>query len=59
MSFDVYLDNPIEFNRGKVVTVFYLLERVLPDGRKVSFRSADYQFLSAARRIRRLQMPGF
>ncbi|MDU8458830.1 hypothetical protein [Pseudomonas syringae group sp. J254-4] len=44
MSFDVYLDNPIEFNRGKVVTVFYLLERVLPDGRKVSFRSADYQF---------------
>ncbi|WP_081032800.1 Ig-like domain-containing protein [Pseudomonas coronafaciens] len=44
MSFDVYLDNPIEFNRGKIVTVFYLLERVLPDGRKVSFRSADYQF---------------
>ncbi|AQL39770.1 hypothetical protein [Pseudomonas syringae] len=44
MSFDVYLDNPIEFNRGKMVSVFYLLERVLPDGRKVSFRSADYQF---------------
>lgn len=44
MSFDVYLDNPIEFNRGKIVTVFYVIERVLSDGRKVSFRSSDYQF---------------
>ncbi|POP70509.1 hypothetical protein [Pseudomonas syringae] len=44
MKFDVYLDNPIEFNRGKIVTVFYRLERVLPGGRKVSFTSADYQF---------------
>lgn len=44
MYFDVYLDNPIEFNRGKIVTVFYVIERVLSDGRKVSFRSSDYQF---------------
>jgi hypothetical protein len=44
MYFDVYLDNPIEFNRGKIVTVFYVIERILSDGRKVSFRSSDYQF---------------
>ncbi|MEN4959601.1 hypothetical protein ABEH63_09620 [Pseudomonas syringae] len=44
MKFDVYLDDPIEFNRGKIVTVYYLLERVLPGGEKASFRSADYQF---------------
>ncbi|MCQ9470787.1 hypothetical protein NRB15_10570 [Pseudomonas alliivorans] len=52
MSFDVYLDSTIEYNRGKIVTVFYLLERVLSGGRKVSFRSADYQFFVGSQKDR-------
>ena len=44
LSFDIYLDNPIDLNRGKVVTVFYVLERTLPDGKKATYRSGDYKF---------------
>lgn len=44
LSFDIYLDNPINLNRGKVVTVFYVLERTLADGKKTTYRSGDYKF---------------
>lgn len=44
LSFDIYLDNPINRNRGKVVTVFYILERTLADGKKATYRSSDYKF---------------
>lgn len=44
LSFDIYLDKPINSNRGKVVTVFYVLERTLKDGKKATYRSGDYKF---------------
>lgn len=44
LSFDIYLDNPINLNRGKVVTVFYKLERTLANGKKATYRSSDYKF---------------
>lgn len=44
LSFAIYLDNPINLNRGKDVTVFYVLERTLADGKKATYRSGDYKF---------------
>ncbi|RMV74977.1 hypothetical protein ALP05_01840 [Pseudomonas caricapapayae] len=41
---DVYLEDTINSYRGKFVTVYYRLERTLPDGRSIGFNSPEYKF---------------
>ncbi|RMO78115.1 hypothetical protein ALQ33_05525 [Pseudomonas syringae pv. philadelphi] len=41
---DVYLEDTIDSYRGKFVTVYYRLERTLPDGRSIGFNSPEYKF---------------
>ncbi|QHF01523.1 hypothetical protein N015_03470 [Pseudomonas asturiensis] len=43
LSFDIYADEVIDFNRGKMVTVFYTIERESAEA-KASYRSGDYRF---------------
>ncbi|MCF8977517.1 MULTISPECIES: hypothetical protein [Pseudomonas syringae group] len=44
LSFDVYVDEVIQFNRGKIVTLFYTIERGSEGGSKATYRSGDYRF---------------
>lgn len=43
LSFDIYVDEVIDFNRGKMVSVFYTIERESAEA-KASYRSGDYRF---------------
>lgn len=44
VSFKVPVDQVVSFNRGKVVILFYTIERGSDDGKKASYRSGDYRF---------------
>ncbi|QQQ51161.1 hypothetical protein JJQ97_02600 [Pseudomonas syringae] len=44
MKFDIPLNSTVRLSQGKLVTVYYKIERALADGKKISFNSPEYQF---------------